>query len=329
VSGTRVVDRALPFAGHFWTIAPYFAARARRLRSAAVPWSTTVEDPAVGSVALSGRLREGGSGERAVVLLHGLGGGPESAYQLAFERALGADGWTTLRLALRGADRSGADLHHAGFVDDLPAVLAAPPFDRARRIALVGISLGGHVALSYAAGSVDPRLAAVVAICSPVDLEAGATEIDRPSRWLYRRHLLQGVNEVYAAVAARRPVPVPVERVRRARTIREWDGLVVAPRFGFASAEDYYAKASVSRRLGDLAVPSLLVWSQGDPMVPWVTVVRALENLPGTARVAVTRRGGHVGFPADLDLGLGEARGLAPQVAGWLERSVDGGHLSD
>jgi predicted alpha/beta-fold hydrolase len=313
--------RALPLSGHYWTIAPVVAARWRPAASAARPWSLTVEDREIGPVGLSGRLLEAGDGGRAAVLLHGLGGGPDSAYQFALERALTSAGWTTLRLALRGADRSGADLHHAGFHFDLPAVLAAPPLDRARRIALVGVSLGGHVVLAHAlAGALDRRVDSLVTICSPVDLEAGATEIDRPSRWLYRRHLLRGMNEVYAGVAARRPVPVPLERVLAARTIREWDGLVVAPRFGFASAEDYYARVSVAPRLGALGgVRALLVWSRGDPMVPFATVERALERLPASARVAATPRGGHVGFPPDLDLGLGGEQGLPSQVTAWLE----------
>jgi predicted alpha/beta-fold hydrolase len=132
------------------------------------------------------------------------------------------------------------------------------------------------------------------------------------------------LNEVYAAVAARRPVPVPVERVLRARAIREWDGLVVAPRFGFTSAEDYYARASVAPRLDRLRPPALLIWSRGDPMVPWATVEPALAALPGGAQVVVSRRGGHVGFPAGVDFGLGGPRGLAAQVAAWIGGAVAG-----
>ncbi|MCB1009542.1 MAG: alpha/beta fold hydrolase, partial [Acidobacteria bacterium] len=200
----------------------------------------------------------------------------------------------------------------------LPSVLAAPPFDRAERIAVVGFSLGGHVALRFATESDDPRFAGVVSICAPLDLDRGATALDTSPWRIYRWYLLEGLNEAYAEVAARHPLPVSVGRVRRARTIREWDGLAVAPRFGFASAEDYYARASVAPRLARLARPALLLWSTGDPMVPYSTVEPFLGNLPGEARVVVTPRGGHVGFPRELDLGLGGERGLQGQVAAWL-----------
>ena len=97
---------------------------------------------------------------------------------------------------------------------------------------------------------------------------------------------------------------------------------MVAPRFGFASAEDYYARASVAPRLGRLDRPALLVWSATTRWCPPSTVRPALGRLPERARVVWTRRGGHVGFPADLDLGLGGPPGLAGQLAAWLDRTA-------
>lgn len=307
-------------AGHLRTIAPALRARLfPRIPAGGEPWSLTVVDPQVGEVEITGRLRRAGDGRRAALLLHGLGGSADSAYLPPLERELGRRGWTTLALNQRGCDRRGGDLHHAGFTADLPRVLAAEPLAAAERVALVGISLGGHVALRHATEEHDPRVAALVTLCAPVDLELGARHLEAAGTWIYRRYLLRALNEVYREVAARRPLPHPVERVARARTIREWDGLVVAPRFGFASAEDYYARASVAPRLDRLDRPALLVWSVDDPMVPIATVRPVLGRLPGSARVALVRRAGHVSFPADLDLGLPGARGLAPQIGAWLD----------
>jgi len=278
-----------------------------------------VADEHLGRIRLSGFWRGVGPSRGAALLIHGLGGSADSGYLPPFQEALARRGWSSLRLHLRGADRRGDGLHHAGFTDDLPRVLAAPPLDRFRRVALVGFSLGGHVALRFASETGDRRLAGVVAICSPLDLEAGASAIDRPAAWLYRRYLISSIHEVYAALAKRTVVPTPVERARRARTIREWDGLVVAPWFGFTSAEDYYARASVAPRLGTITAPAWIVASEADPMVPPATLKPALAGVSSTTEVTWTRRGGHVGFPRDLDLGRGGPLGLADQVATWLD----------
>jgi uncharacterized protein len=311
------LSRGPGLAGHLWTIAPALVGRLRR-PPPAEPWKLSFRDDRLGEVGLAGWLHRGGDGRRAALLVHGLGGSADSAYLPPVATVLAADGWTVLRLHLRGADRRGDGLHHAGFTDDLPRVMAEPPFAAAATIAVVGFSLGGHLALRYAAEGADPRLAAVAAICAPLDLDAGAAALDAPRRALYRRYLIDGIQQVYAACAARHAVPTPVERAARAATIREWDGLVVAPWFGFASAEEYYARMSVAPRLGAITTPAWIVASEGDPLVPVATVRRALGAISGSTELTWTPRGGHVGFPADLDLGRGRRRGLPGQLADWL-----------
>jgi hypothetical protein len=228
-----------------------------------------------------------------------------------------------LRLNLRGADRSGEDYYHAGLTADLEAALASRSLAGYGEILLLGYSLGGHLVLRYATGTPDKRVRAAAAVCAPVDLDRCCAAIDQPGMWLYRRYLLAGLSRIYARVAERRPVPTPVSVARRIRTLRAWDDAVVAPRHGFASAEDYYAKASVGPRLGDLKVPSLLVVAAHDPMVPWHTLRPWVEG--ASARLAVRKvdDGGHVGFPARLDLGERAPLGLEHQVESWLTRASE------
>ena len=97
----------------------------------------------------------------------------------------------------------------------------------------LGYSLGGHVSLRYALDVSDPRVRAVAAVCAPLDLDRSATHIDALRSFIYRRHVLDGLNEIYNAVAARSTVPTPPARVARARRMRDWDSLTVVPRFRF------------------------------------------------------------------------------------------------
>jgi predicted alpha/beta-fold hydrolase len=304
---------------HLRTIAPRLR---HRLRPARVPesrpWETVIEDPKIGPVRLTGRLREAPGSDEVAVLVHGLGGCTESHYLAGGVLAVEAAGLSSLRLNLRGADRRGEDFYHAGLTADLHAALASEELRSYRRIYVLGYSLGGHVVLRFATDPGDGRVAAVAALCAPVDLALSQQEIDSPGLWIYRRYLLKNLLQIYAAVAARRPVPVPVEEAARVRTIRAWDDLVVAPRHGFASAADYYARMSVAPRLPDLRVPALLVNSDCDPMVPARGVRPALERAAPLLTVRWIPGGGHCAFPRGIDVGVGEGAGLEAQVLGWM-----------
>jgi hypothetical protein len=288
----------------------------------ATPWETTLRDPVTGVIRLTGRLRPGSRRSTLLVVLHGLGGSHASFYAVRAARAAEQAGLDCLRLNLRGADRSGQDYYHAGLTADLEAALASPALTSYQRVLVLGYSLGGHMALRYATGKPDPRVGAVAAVCSPLDLETCCAAIDRPEMWLYRRYLLSGLNRIYARVAQNRPVPTPPAQARRIRTLRAWDDAVVAPRHGFASAHDYYSRTSVGPRLGQLAVPCLLVAAERDPLVPFHTLQPWLDKAPPSLEFHLAREGGHVGFPDRLDLDQDAPRGLEGQVMGWLRRAA-------
>lgn len=304
---------------HLWTIAPRLRHGFSPVRlPESRPWETVIEDPQAGPVRLTGRLRGVPESEEVLVLVHGLGGGTDSHYMAGGVAAAEALGLSCLRVNLRGADRLGEDFYHGGLTADLHAALASDPLARYRRIYVLGYSLGGHVALRLGTEEGDPRLAAVAAICSPLDLGRSVVEIDAPALWVYRRYLLSTLKSIYAAVAARRPVPLPVEAAARIRTIREWDDRVVAPRHGFAGADDYYTRASVAPLLPRLRVPALLVNSEHDPMVPARAVRPVLESPPPGLEVRWIPGGGHVAFPRQLNPGLADGVGLDVQVVGWM-----------
>ena len=287
------------------------------------PWRAVVVDPERGPVPLGGWFGSGTGGDTVVVLLHGLGGSAESPYLAATAAACQASGLATLRFGLRGSDGKAGDFYHAGLTADVAAALAAEELAPFRRLVLVGFSLGGHVALRFATEAHDARLAAVAAVCSPLELQPAQRFFDRPvpAAWPYRLYILGRLKRLYAEIAARGAVPTPVERVRRVRTLREWDDLTVVPRFGFASPEDYYARASVGPRLRQLAVPAMLVACPSDPMVPESSIAEAAALAGGALDVRWVRRGGHVGFPPDLDLGFVGPRGLPGQLAAWAARA--------
>lgn len=305
--------------GHYMTLQPFFSRLLRPpMRRTTARWSVELLDRDVGPVELTGDYLDGPDRD-ALVVVHGLGGSTESGYMaLALEAAARA-GKRCLLLNTRGSDRRGHDVSHAGLVEDIDAALSSRELEGVGAIYLLGYSLGGHLALRYATLRPDPRLRAVAAICSPLSLSRSADAFDAPSFSLYRRHVMASLHEIYTAAYQRNPRGIVPERARRIDKIREWDEHVVAPRFGFASAEHYYQSISVQQRLPELHAPALYVGAPFDPMVP----PRAVEIASHLQKLTVhwEPTAGHLGFPRGFDLGLSGPRGLESQVLAWLLRS--------
>lgn len=304
--------------GHFWTLGPYLR---YNLLPPEVPewqpWETNVDDEVVGKIQLSGRLSRGFGSRTLVVVVHGLGGSATSYYALNAAAAAARAGIDNLRLNLRGADRSGADYYHAGLIADLDAALSSPALRAYERILLLGYSLGGNMILRYLAAAPDPRVQAAAVVCAPIDLKRSARSIDQPRGAFYRRHVLKALKEIYRHVSLRRSVPLPLSEALRIDTIERWDDEVIAPRHGFAGAEDYWWRTSACRVLDDIRIPTLFVASEHDPMVLIDTVQPWLHNAQRLRRT-VTSRGGHVGFPRKVDLGLGLEGSVEDQILRWM-----------
>lgn len=324
------------------TLLPY--ARHRLAPAAlppATPWEASVQDEPAGRVRLTGLLREPpgtgglggpGSARELALVVHGLGGGPESYYCRRAVLAAAERGMASLCLALRGADRLGEDFYNVAQRGDLAAALASPALARYERVHLLGYSMGGYVVLHYARGPVDPRVSGAVAVCTPLDLHAAQRWIDAPRARIYLRHVLGGLKEIYAAAAQRgRTGPTDPDAVLAVRSMYEWDRLAIAPRYGYRSPEHYYAELSVAPHVGSLAAPALLVAAEDDPVIPADTIRPFLpragasgapgaSSAPGARALELRwcRRAGHVAFPGDLDLGEPGPRGLEHQALSWL-----------
>ncbi len=313
--------------GHFWSLAPTIRHEVLPLRDpGGEPWEARSRDPRFGDARIRGRLKPGRGNLPALVVVHGLGGCWDRFYTVRAAQAAERRGMTCLRMALRGADHEGEDLYHAGMTADLDAAASCPELAPYPGVVVLGYSLGGHLALRYAGLGVAPAVRAVAAVSAPVDLALGVRFIDRSAPWFYRKHMLDSLREDYAAIARRRPVPTPPERLRGVGRIREWDTLTVVPHFGFRDADDYYASQSAAAVISGVLCPTLYVGSRRDPVIPPATVLPALSRASAAVEVRWLDRGGHVGFPPGTGLGGAGGDGrLEDAVLAWLERRARAG----
>src|SRR5436190_8053927 len=211
---------AQPLAAHAWTIMPNVVHRlAPRPAPQSEPWSTQLDDPRIGPVTLRGRLRVHAGSDACLIVVHGLGGSPDSPYCTQAAWAAERAGISSLRISLRGADREGDDFYHGGLAADLEATAASAELRRFARLYVIGYSLGGHVTLRYALAPSDARVRGVAALCAPLDLGLSQQAIDRTRALIYRHHVLNGLKDIYRAVARKRSVPTPLARVLAVRTL--------------------------------------------------------------------------------------------------------------
>jgi len=277
--------------GHLWTIGPTLLERVRPAPAPpGQPWTATVQDPQTGALTLHGVLADPGS-STVVVLVHGIASSPDARYVKTAATELHERGLATLRLGLRGTDRSGVDIYHAGHTADvLAAVQALESFEQ---VVLVGISLGGSNIGNALMEVEDARVLGGVAICPPVDLALGQKHIDRPACWVYRRHVLSGLKETWAACGAFHDTPPWTTDHSGVTTLLDWDARVVVPRFGFEDTADYYRRSSLAGRLERLRRPLVIAACPHDPMIPYAGATGAFDQDPGPA-VLMEVSGGHV-----------------------------------
>lgn len=267
--------------------------------------SDRVEVPVSGGH-LVGRLqRAPGSPPRgAVLVLHGAAGSSDEPYVLRTAAKLVRLGFDALRLSLRGSGESIAcarPILHAGAWEDAHAAI---DWLRARypRIGLIGFSLGGQIALKAAAawGDRPPReIGAAAAVSPPLDLHRSTRFLDRPAALLYRAYIMSQLRRQYRAVERGLPAELRGLSWLHFRRADLYNERLVAPLFGHPDVAHYYARASSGPDLGAIAIPSLVIHAEDDPVVPVRPALEARAGAPRNVRFVITRSGGHVGFVAD------------------------------
>jgi hypothetical protein len=121
------------------------------------------------------------------------------------------------------------------------------------------------------------------------------------------------------------PDTAPARLPAAPRCLRELDTIVTAPNGGYASADDYYVKASPARKLSAIRQPVLILSSEDDPIVPIDPLFRS--QLSKSIELVATRRGGHLGFMARRN-GDPDFRWLDWRIIDWLAQGIPASALN-
>lgn len=243
-------------------------------------------------------------GDVLVLLLHGLEGSAHSGYAFQFYRQLKERGIGCVGLNFRscsGEVNRGMRLYHSGETSD-PGWVIERLREKApgRRLAAVGVSLGGNVLLKYLGESGSSSgIDAAAAMSIPFDLGAGARFMEQSM--LPRIYVKRLLRTLKAKLVVRRrelgPL-VDLEPALQAKTFREFDDAATAPLHGFDGADDYYERSSSAQFLGSIRTKTLIIHSEDDPFLPPNAIPRRAIDANPNITAKISAHGGHVGFAA-------------------------------
>ena len=235
-----------------------------------------------------------------MVVFHGLEGCSDSHYARRLARELPAAGWRVAIAHWRGCSgepNRKPRAYHSGDTAEVDWILRrfSHPVDA------IGFSLGGNALLKWLGeqgAAAAPVVRRAAAISAPLDLPAAGRALDRGlNRLLYTRMFLGTLRPKSLAKLALFPDLFDGERVRAARTFREFDDVFTAPLHGFRDVDHYWSSASSGPWLEHIAVPTLVLNARNDPFLPEPALVAAAARASKAVLLEFPRHGGHVGFP--------------------------------
>jgi hypothetical protein len=248
-----------------------------------------------------------------VVLVHGLEGSSESQYMVGNANKMWRAGANIIRMNMRNCgdtERLSPTLYHSGLSCDVGAVLRHfIQREGLKSVALVGYSMGGNLVLKLAGelGADVPRsLHAVVAVSPSIDLGPTADLLHRPANRLYERRFLRRLIKRFRLKASLFPRAYNPRLVAGVRSLRQYDERITSLYSGFASADDYYFRASAARVLDRIHVPTLVLHALDDPFVLITPQTRAALHANPFITLLESEHGGHCAFLAMPGHGNGD-----------------------
>ena len=257
------------------------------------------------------------SSRKLVILSHGLEGDSSRSYMRAMAIAMNRCGRDVLARNFRGCGgpmNRLPTLYHSGEISDLGAVIRHAMARGYEDIALVGFSMGANQILLYLGkdpDAVPQSVTRAAAISVPCDLTGSSIELARPRNRIYMEYFLRTLRRKMQEKHAVFPDLFPIEGLDGIKTFKEFDGRFTAPLSGFASAEEYWEKASSLPYLSQIRVPALIVNAANDPFLGEKSYPVEVAAASPSVSLMIPANGGHVGFPTP-----------AGKTVGWLENTV-------
>ncbi|MCH7411197.1 alpha/beta fold hydrolase [Belliella sp. DSM 111904] len=238
--------------------------------------------------------------KKLVIISHGLEGNSRRPYMIGMAHQFFKNNFDVLNWNFRGCSEEinkKLIFYHSGATYDLKAVIdhASIGYDE---IYLIGFSLGGNLTLKFLGESdqLYPKLKRAVTISVPLHLESSCEKISAGENIVYARRFLKTLKEKITQKSFVFPDQLSPEKLRKIKTLKDFDDVFTGPIHGFKDALDYYEQNSSLYFIEKISIPTLILNAQNDPFLSSKCFPISLGNSSQSTWMEFPRYGGHVGF---------------------------------
>ncbi|ODV96747.1 hypothetical protein PACTADRAFT_48563 [Pachysolen tannophilus NRRL Y-2460] len=217
-----------------------------------------------------------------VVVIHGLAGGSHEMQIRAFaDKLFNQEGFNIVVLNSRGCCRSKIstpELFSALSTEDIRFFInsLSEKFPE-KAIHLISFSFGAAIVGNYLGEEgANSKISSAVLLCCPWDLLDSSYHLDRsytgskifgPAITSYLTNLVRVNLPALEASNENKDIRKKYQIAKNFTKMIQFDSEFTAPMFGFATATDYYRKASPINRILKIQTPTLVLNSTDDPLI--------------------------------------------------------------
>ena len=245
---------------------------------------------------------KGVKSQKVAILLHGLEGDAQRVYMQGQAKVLIQGGWDVAGMNHRGCSGEENRLYlsyNSGRTQDLSELIDhILTLNQYTKIALVGFSLGGNLLLKYLGEprEISHKIVAGIAISAPIDLQSSLDSLMRKRNKPYTFVFLKDLRNKYKRKMKLFPGVMSKEKLRKVKTLLDFDNTYTAPAHGFDSAAQYYQKSSAKDFLPNIKKPVLILNAANDSFLAPECYPFELAKQHKNIYLEVPLTGGHVGF---------------------------------
>ena len=257
------------------------------------------------------------------LLVHGLAGCYSSGYMIRTAGKLNDVGIRVFRMDMRSCG-AGEEMsrrpYHPGISQDVRRVLQyIARLCPLSRLGVVGFSVGGNITLKMLGEKpfgLPPLLDRAVVINPPINMPLCMERMKKRTTRIYDRHLVKLLYRQFKRSKELVEHAPYVTDTGPPRGLREFDSIYASVAWGFESVDHFYEEASSLPYLKNIRVPTLLIASRDDPMVP----VQMFDSLqpPETLALEITQHGGHLGFISRSGIDA-DRRWMDWRIVDWMQ----------